>query len=669
VKSEKGLKGIERMARQSNQTWPTRIEVLVIAGLGLFLLAVLPVACRKARTEARGTVCARNLALLGRAMFVYAGDYEGKLPRAGGRNSEWGLLGHYWATADRYRAFGVTPGAGEGGKATIGSCLYLLVKYTDVAPATFVCPTDPVAREFRLSEYAADRPNLALADVWDFGPDPAKHYSYAYHIPFGRYALKTSDDPGLAVLADRSPWLMGEPFARFEPDIPPHTGTAEQAAAGNTISHDGTGQNVLFLDGHVDFKDRPHCGLDHDNIYTVSTLPEQGDPKGKPPTPGGGLSSAHARDSLLVQDPTTYYEETAMQQAVSVDSNDLKQTTVLATLDCPLPSGRNAIWCATFQMAWDQYREKIAGEPIIVRGAEELAHRLNNAVFSTDNIERESYYATAGAVDDGILEEIQREMARRFPAESPPVFDERYRTLPLVVVAYAYLSLSMDFEHPFRANESPFAFTGSDGSKTEVTAFSNLPERNKEADQVREQVEILHYGYADARDSDTFAVDLCKHTDPYQIVLARMPVSGTLRETVAGVEQAIAQFKAAPDYETLRRLRPIDHRTVPDVLYKLTHHFRELEGRKLGNQHLIGAVFFEALQKIDFSLSRTGVVLRSMATLGSTRSRSARTTQPRYLYFNRPFLIYVKQRRPDAQPFFVMWVDNAELLQPYRRSR
>ena len=90
-----------------------------------------------------------------------------------------------------------------------------------------------------------------------------------------------------------------------------------------------------------------------------------------------------------------------------------------------------------------------------------------------------------------------------------------------------------------------------------------------------------------------------------------------------------------------------------------------MEGRKLGNQHLTDTVFFEALQKIDFSLSRTGVVLRSMATLGSSR-RSDRIAKPRHLYFNHPFLIYVKQRRPDAQPFFVMWVDNAELLKPYQ---
>ncbi len=349
---------------------------------------------------------------------------------------------------------------------------------------------------------------------------------------------------------------------------------------------------------------------------------------------------------------------------MSVDSSDLKATTILATLDCPVPSGRNAIWCATFQMAWDQYKDKAVGEPIIVNDAQDLATRLNSTPFPTNNIEEQSYYATAGAVDDGILEEIRREMARRFPAEPPPVFDERYRTLPLVVVAYAYLGIDMTFQHPFRANESAFAFTGSDGTKTDVTAFSELSARNKEADQVRAQVEILHYGYGDARDSDTFAVDLCRHTEPYQIVLARMPVAGTLRETVTSVEQAISAFKDDPDYETLRRLRPIDHLTVPDVLYKLTHHFGELEDKDLGNAHLKDAFIFEALQTIDFSLSRTGVVLRSAGYMASA-SRSARIAKPRYLYFDRPFLIYVKKRQPNAQPFFVMWVDNAELLKPY----
>ena len=35
--------------------------------------------------------------------------------------------------------------------------------------------------------------------------------------------------------------------------------------------------------------------------------------------------------------------------------------------------------------------------------------------------------------------------------------------------------------------------------------------------------------------------------------------------------------------------------------------------------------------------------------------------EPREFRFHRPFLIYMKKRDAD-RPFFVMWVDNAELL-------
>ena len=148
-----------------------------------------------------------------------------------------------------------------------------------------------------------------------------------------------------------------------------------------------------------------------------------------------------------------------------------------------------------------------------------------------------------------------------------------------------------------------------------------------------------------------------------------MPRCNTLGEAVAAVEEKISEFKDDPDYEVLRRLRPIDRLIVPDVLYKLTHHFAELEGKVIGNQPWRDQRYgiFEAMQMIDFALSRTGVVLKSEARLivspFSTRPRQLE--EPRYFYFNKPFLIYVKKRGPDYLPFFVMWVDNAELLEKY----
>ena len=62
----------------------------------------------------------------------------------------------------------------------------------------------------------------------------------------------------------------------------------------------------------------------------------------------------------------------------------------------------------------------------------------------------------------------------------------------------------------------------------------------------------------------------------------------------------------------------------------------------------------EATQRIKFKLDRCGAMLESEATVFVVASG-------RYFIFNRPFLVYMKKRDCD-QPFFVMWVDNAELL-------
>ena len=60
-----------------------------------------------------------------------------------------------------------------------------------------------------------------------------------------------------------------------------------------------------------------------------------------------------------------------------------------------------------------------------------------------------------------------------------------------------------------------------------------------------------------------------------------------------------------------------------------------------------------------------GTLANRVWYFGSAASRPAQIDEPRYLYFDRPFLIYVKRRQPNVQPFFVMWVDNAELLEPW----
>jgi hypothetical protein len=186
---------------------------------------------------------------------------------------------------------------GAGGQANISSCFYLLVKYAEVTPKSFICKGDAGVTEFNPADDAAGNKNLI--DFWDFGTEPSKHCSYSYHMPFGEYALTTSSKPGLAVAADRNPW-QDSPAASAKqyPGLYNPNGGKEAIKYGNAIAHQEDGQSVLFVDTHVGFEKRPFCGVNDDNIYTYW---DGGDIRiGAPPVIGSEPKGSF--DSLLVHD-------------------------------------------------------------------------------------------------------------------------------------------------------------------------------------------------------------------------------------------------------------------------------------------------------------------------------------------------------------------------------
>ena len=283
----------------------TLVELLVVIAIIALLMGILMPALARVRKLAFRLTCGTNLSGIGKAMLIYANDYDNALPRAGGKDGEYGVMD--WDALDRDAAYGAT--AGKEGKATIGSNFYLLVKYAEVTPASFICKGDTGTTEFALADETVTDTDFELIDAWDFGETPWDNCSYAYHVPFGKYALTTTSEPGMAVAADRNPWIespAGEPgeFTDFLPDVQPYNGSTEQAQAGNAIAHQSDGQNVLFVDSHVEFAKRPHCGLEDDNIYTISDAASTGASLGKQPTMGirQPAAPANRKDSVLVHD-------------------------------------------------------------------------------------------------------------------------------------------------------------------------------------------------------------------------------------------------------------------------------------------------------------------------------------------------------------------------------
>ena len=274
----------------------TLVELLVVIAIIALLMGILMPALARVRQLAFRLQCGTNLSGIGKAMMIYANDYEDELPRAGGRDTDWGQTPN-WMGQSRFQAFNLG-NDGSGGQASISSCFYLLVKYAEVTPKSFVCKGDAGTTEFSLSDLSGIATTFELIDAWDFGPaaEAYKHCSYSYHIPFNLYALTTSSEPGFAVAADRNPWIespAAQPnvFADFIPDLSGFSGGSnETARVGNAIAHQNDGQQVLFLDIHVEFAKRAYCSIEDDNIYTQSGDPMAGHSKGVMPVPSPGPS-------------------------------------------------------------------------------------------------------------------------------------------------------------------------------------------------------------------------------------------------------------------------------------------------------------------------------------------------------------------------------------------
>jgi len=335
------------------------------------------------------------------------------------------------------------------------------------------------------------------------------------------------------------------------------------------------------------------------------------------------------------------------------NSSGLERTVVVPTLGTPLPEGRNAVWCASFEMAWKALSRDVLKAPARVAGAEETAARLNASALAEGDLPEGGHYSAAGFVRDGIAAKIRADMAERFPGVPAPDLEA---LPPEWIAAYAYLAASAKFTIPFFENDERFDFTDSTGGQSHVGSFGMRREDHDNYFDMRRQVRVLHCT-PERRDRSSvpieFAVDPCVDSTPNEVVLACVPRGPTLSDTLVELGRKAAAY---PSTGGGRELGPTDVLLVPNAHFRLGHRFGELEGQ---DKLFLNAGFetywiARAAQTIDFRLDRSGARLESKAEI-------AAGCVPRHFIFDRPFLIIMKKRGAE-RPFLVIWIDNAELL-------
>ncbi len=323
---------------------------------------------------------------------------------------------------------------------------------------------------------------------------------------------------------------------------------------------------------------------------------------------------------------------------VKANAERLPGTVVTPHLECEITPGKNVLWCATFQIAWNEACDLLRG-PIQWNGAPEMVRVLNKRVVTRRDLDEASYVAMAGYTtgdSNDIRQKIARELDHKFKNAANPELLHLLDPLPPGLwAAYAYLFKEMPFQWAFDRMQRGLVFAG-----REVESFGMIQFLRYQENEAKAASQVFVY---DRRSEDDLIVELKTWSASDRLILAKIPPRRTLGETVALLRSRLIQ--STPD-----SMRECSDLRIPIIDFDVLCDYRESLGGRLA----------VAAQQTRFRLDERGAVLKSEGGFAAARVDTD-------LIFDKPFLVMI-QRTDARQPYFALWVGNAELLVPFHET-
>ena len=304
----------------------TLIELLVVVAIIALLISILLPSLSRARELAKRAVCSANLRGVGQGMHIYSNDNEEWFPHSLYKEPDYNpgtpnevaveYIGHL---GDNYTLRTTDTGTPRWDEVSVSRSLFLLVVGGQCTSKQFVCPSSGESEDtMRNKDSSGEKAAQAGINRFDFRG--YQNMSYGYQMPFGQKGKpRNGMDPRMPLAADKGPYIEAGTTVVADGHTPDkeRTGSSAPIFEGdqedmlripndrwrpyNSRNHNSEGQEVLYVDGHVEFSQKAVVGVNSDNIYTIQTGYEFEDSfQGEKPTEADKLGPWTNTDSVII---------------------------------------------------------------------------------------------------------------------------------------------------------------------------------------------------------------------------------------------------------------------------------------------------------------------------------------------------------------------------------
>jgi len=296
--------------------------------------------------------------------------------------------------------------------------------------------------------------------------------------------------------------------------------------------------------------------------------------------------------------------------------SELKHTEFVTTLDHQIHADKNAIYCATLLLAWNDLRNSLGS-------------------IEVDSTDRELYLLDRSRDFENALPKKEYTSSFKVAFNSIHVKATFKKTLPFIV--------------PLTSYATGFVFDGK-----EVASFGGKG-------AVEASATVRYY-----KDDHNAVVGLLPENPAHEILLLITEAKvHTMREAIRVLEEYINagdnemqsgknrwKFDFAGDDKLL----------IPKIRFDIKTEYPTMEEKVIHSRGMRLEVM-ELTQQTAFSLDEKGVEIESVGAGEVVFSEPVQDEdrKPKKIIFDKPFFIFIK-RKESVNPYLVLWIVNAELM-------